>query len=117
MDVIRILLNIVWLIFGGLILAIGYALAGLVACVLIITIPFGLAAFRMANYALWPFGRSVERKESAHCGARNAWRASGSIASITASPMCLEVPLSTPDRIPFIKLTRRRFPAGPKWPI
>src|SRR6476646_11795220 len=62
-------------------------------------------------------GRSVERKESAHCGARNAWRASGSIASITASPMCLEVPLSTPDRIPFIKLTRRRFPAGPKWPI
>src|SRR6476646_4352666 len=62
-------------------------------------------------------GRSVECKESAHCGARNAWRASGSIASITASPMCLEVPLSTPDRIPFIKLTRRRFPAGPKWPI
>jgi uncharacterized membrane protein YccF (DUF307 family) len=68
MDVIRILLNIVWLIFGGLILAIGYALAGLVACVLIITIPFGLAAFRMANYALWPFGRSVERKESAGLG-------------------------------------------------
>lgn len=61
----RPLLNIIWLIFGGLLLAIGYALAGLIACVLIITIPFGLAAFRMANYALWPFGRRIERKPTA----------------------------------------------------
>src|SRR5215831_17687516 len=61
----RVLLNIFWLIFGGLFIAIGYALAGIVCCILIITIPFGLAAFRMANYALWPFGRTLRRKESA----------------------------------------------------
>jgi uncharacterized membrane protein YccF (DUF307 family) len=67
-SLLDLLLNIFWLIFGGLVLAIGYALAGVVACVLIITIPFGLAAFRMANYALWPFGRRIERKSSAGVG-------------------------------------------------
>ena len=61
----RILLNILWLIFGGLLLALGYAVAGVVCFILIITIPFGVASFRMANYALWPFGRTVVRKESA----------------------------------------------------
>jgi uncharacterized membrane protein YccF (DUF307 family) len=60
----RILLNLIWLVFGGLVLAIGYALAGVVCCILIITIPFGLASFRMANYCLWPFGRTVVRKPS-----------------------------------------------------
>jgi uncharacterized membrane protein YccF (DUF307 family) len=60
-----LLLNVFWLIFGGFFLALGYALAGLVMFVLIITIPFGVAAFRMANYALWPFGREIERKDSA----------------------------------------------------
>ena len=60
-----LILNIVWLIFGGIVLAIVYAIAGIIACILIITIPFGLAAFRMANYALWPFGRRIERKSGA----------------------------------------------------
>ncbi len=55
----RTLLNLIWLIFGGLWLAIGYVLAGIVACIFIVTIPFGIASFRMAGYALWPFGRTV----------------------------------------------------------
>ena len=64
----RVLLNILWLIFGGLLLALGYALAGVVCFILIITIPFGVAAFRMANYTLWPFGRTVVPKASAGVG-------------------------------------------------
>lgn len=55
----RTLLNIIWLIFGGLWLALGYILAGVLACIFIITIPIGVASFRMAGYALWPFGRAV----------------------------------------------------------
>ena len=55
----RTLLNIIWFVFGGLWLALGYALAGVVFCVLIITIPLGVASFRMARYALWPFGRAL----------------------------------------------------------
>jgi uncharacterized membrane protein YccF (DUF307 family) len=61
----RFLLNVLWLIFGGLLLAIGYALAGLICCVLIVTIPFGIASFRMANYALWPFGRELVKRPTA----------------------------------------------------
>ncbi|HEY1518454.1 MAG TPA: YccF domain-containing protein [Solirubrobacteraceae bacterium] len=61
----RLILNIIWLIFGGLWLAILYTLAALLAFVLIITIPFGFAALRMARFCLWPFGRTVIRKETA----------------------------------------------------
>ncbi|TCK27329.1 YccF domain-containing protein [Pseudonocardia endophytica] len=61
----RLLLNLIWLVFGGLWLALGYAFAGLVACLLIVTIPFGIAAFRMAAYALWPFGRDVVQRPTA----------------------------------------------------
>ena len=64
----RVLLNIIWFIFGGLWLAIGYVLAGIIACILIITIPFGIAAFRIALFALWPFGRTVVRRADAGVG-------------------------------------------------
>ncbi|HWC80796.1 MAG TPA: YccF domain-containing protein [Pseudonocardiaceae bacterium] len=55
----RTILNLLWLVLCGFWMAVGYAIAGLVCCILIVTIPFGIASFRMANYALWPFGRSV----------------------------------------------------------
>ncbi len=55
----RTLGNILWFLLAGLWLAIGYAVAGLVAFVLIITIPFGIASFRLAGYVIWPFGRTV----------------------------------------------------------
>ncbi|QCQ89888.1 YccF domain-containing protein [Rhodococcus sp. SGAir0479] len=61
----RILLNIIWLIFGGLWLALGYFVAGLVMCILVITIPFGIASFRIGLYALWPFGKTVVDKPTA----------------------------------------------------
>ncbi|MFI6454348.1 YccF domain-containing protein [Streptosporangium amethystogenes] len=61
----RTLLNVIWLVFAGIWLAIGYVLAGIVCCVLIITIPFGIASFRIAAYALWPFGRTVVRDPEA----------------------------------------------------
>lgn len=60
---IRLILNILWLIFGsGIVLALGYALAGIICFLLVITIPFGVAAFRLANYSLW---RSAVRSSSA----------------------------------------------------
>ena len=65
----RLILNVVWLLFGGLWLALGYLLAALVSFVLIITIPFGFAALRIANYALWPFGRTLVEKPGPRPGA------------------------------------------------
>ena len=64
----RLLLNIIWLVFAGFWLALGYAALGVIAFLLIITIPFGVASFRMANYALWPFGRTVVAKPGAGAG-------------------------------------------------
>jgi uncharacterized membrane protein YccF (DUF307 family) len=62
---VRTVLNIIWVVFAGFWLAVGYALAGVVCCVLIITIPFGVASFRIANYVLWPFGRTIVDKPGA----------------------------------------------------
>ena len=64
----RTVLNVIWLVFGGLWLALGYALAGVLLCLLVVTIPLGVAAFRMSRYALWPFGRAVVRQEEAGAG-------------------------------------------------
>lgn len=58
-KILSFILNVIWLIFGGLWLALGYFVAGIIMCVLIVTIPFGIASFRIAGYALWPFGRKV----------------------------------------------------------
>ncbi|MCT1414366.1 YccF domain-containing protein [Corynebacterium sanguinis] len=59
MGLIRLILNIIWLITAGIWLFIAYIFAGVIACIFIITIPFGVASFRIANYVLWPFGREV----------------------------------------------------------
>jgi uncharacterized membrane protein YccF (DUF307 family) len=64
-DGFRTLLNLVWLVLHGWVLALAYALAGLVACLLIVTIPFGIAAFRLAGFVVWPFGRTTVRAPDA----------------------------------------------------
>ena len=51
--------NVIWLVLAGFWLAIGYVVAGVLACILIVTIPFGIASFRIAGFVLWPFGRTV----------------------------------------------------------
>ncbi|MEO6859367.1 MAG: YccF domain-containing protein [Solirubrobacteraceae bacterium] len=61
----RFLLNIIWLILCGFWMAVLYVIAGVVMCVLIITIPFGLQAFKLAGFMLWPFGRTVVRRDDA----------------------------------------------------
>ncbi|GAA3758440.1 uncharacterized membrane protein YccF (DUF307 family) [Spinactinospora alkalitolerans] len=68
MALLRLILNIVWLIVAGFWLAVGYAVAGVICFILIVTIPFGVASFRMANYALWPFGRELVRRSGAGAG-------------------------------------------------
>ncbi len=65
MNGMNAILNVIWLVLCGIWMAIGYLLAGIVCCILIITIPFGLASFRIANYALWPFGRTLIARRDA----------------------------------------------------
>jgi uncharacterized membrane protein YccF (DUF307 family) len=65
---VRVVLNIIWFVFAGLWIAIGYAIAALVMFILIVTIPFGIAALRIGIFALWPFGKTVIRRADAGAG-------------------------------------------------
>ncbi|MEA2231631.1 MAG: hypothetical protein QOD83_1447 [Solirubrobacteraceae bacterium] len=64
----RLILNIIWFVFAGLWLAIGYCFAALICFIFIITIPFGIAALRIAAFALWPFGSTVVKRDDAGIG-------------------------------------------------
>ncbi len=64
----KTLLNIIWLIFAGVWLGPLYALAGVIMCITIIGIPFGVAAFRMTSMVVWPFGRQAVKRADAGGG-------------------------------------------------
>jgi uncharacterized membrane protein YccF (DUF307 family) len=55
----NLLLNLIWLIFGGLAAALGYVLGGIALCITIVGIPWGLQCFKLAGLVLWPFGKEV----------------------------------------------------------
>ena len=58
---LRAIGNVLWFLLAGLWLALGYALAGIVLCITIIGIPFGIQAFKLAGFTVWPFGKTVMR--------------------------------------------------------
>lgn len=64
----RLVLNIIWFLLAGIWMFLGYALAALICFILIITIPFGIAALRIGLFALWPFGRTVIKRSGAGVG-------------------------------------------------
>lgn len=70
----RTLGNLLWFLLAGWWLALGYLLAGLLAFLLIVTIPFGIASFRLAGYVVWPFGRTVVANPNA-----GAWSVVGNV--------------------------------------
>jgi uncharacterized membrane protein YccF (DUF307 family) len=96
---VNLLLNLIWLIFGGLLMALGYAIVALVMFILIITIPFGIASARIALFCLWPFGRTLIRRPDAGGGSligniiwfllAGWWLAIGHL--ITGVLMCLTI--------------------------
>jgi uncharacterized membrane protein YccF (DUF307 family) len=96
---VRLLLNLIWLIFGGLVMAFGYAVVALVMFILIVMIPFGIASARIALFCLWPFGRTLVKRPDAGAGSllgnviwfvlAGWWLALGHL--ITGVLMCLTI--------------------------
>jgi uncharacterized membrane protein YccF (DUF307 family) len=96
---VRLILNVIWLVLCGLWMALAYVLAGIVCCVLIITIPFGIACFRIAGYVLWPFGQQIAPRADAGAGAMIGnilwivlfgwWLAVGHL--VTGAMLCLTI--------------------------
>lgn len=58
--------NIIWLLFGGIFIALEYFISSLLMCITIIGIPFGIQTFKLGLLALWPFGKTVKESETAH---------------------------------------------------
>jgi uncharacterized membrane protein YccF (DUF307 family) len=57
--------NIIWLFLAGIWLFIAYVFAGILSCIFIITIPFGIQSFKLASFVIWPFGRTVADRPGA----------------------------------------------------
>ena len=95
----RTLLNVIWLVLSGFWMFLGYLAAGILLCVLILTIPWGIASFRIRLFALWPFGRTIVSKPRAGLGSflgnviwvifAGWWLALGNI--LTGIAMCLTI--------------------------
>lgn len=95
----RLVLNILWLVLSGFWMFLGYLLVGLLWCITIIGIPFGIASFRIGLFALWPFGRTVVKKPGAGVGSgignvlwlvlSGVWLAIGH--AITGAILCITV--------------------------
>jgi len=83
---VNTLLNLIWFVFAGFWLAVGYVLAGIVCMILIVTIPFGIASFRIAGYVLWPFGRTVVDKPTA-----GAWSTVGNVIWVVVAGIWLAI--------------------------
>ena len=67
MGVLRAIGNVLWFVLAGIWLAVAYVAAGLLLCITIIGIPFGLQAFKLAAFTLWPFGKTVVRSAEGGC--------------------------------------------------
>src|SRR5580693_5682518 len=124
----RLILNIIWLLFGGLWMAIGYLAAALISFLLIITIPFGFASLRIASYALWPFGRTIVDKPTAGTGALignviwillfGIWLAIGHLVSAAAMAVTIVgIPLALANLklipVSLMPLGKEIVPVGP----
>ena len=59
----KLLGNIIWLVFGGIELALGYIFSGALLCLTVVGIPFGWQLFKLSALALWPFGKEVRQKD------------------------------------------------------
>ena len=60
--------NVIWVVLGGLILCLAYYLLGVIYCITIIGIPFGIQIFKLGTFCLWPFGKeSVEKEKGSGC--------------------------------------------------
>jgi uncharacterized membrane protein YccF (DUF307 family) len=96
---VRFVLNLIWLVFGGVWLALGYAVVAVIMCLLIVTIPFGVAAGRMARFCVWPFGTTLVKRPGAGAGSlignviwfalAGWWLAVGHV--VTGVLMCLTI--------------------------
>ena len=68
MSPVSLLLNLLWIVFGGLEMAVGWLMAAVIMAITIIGLPFAWAHLKLAGLALWPIGKMIVPTEEARCG-------------------------------------------------
>ena len=63
-EILKLIGNLFWIVLGGFWTTLEWIFAGLIFCITIIGIPFGIQAFKMASFVIWPFGRKVVREST-----------------------------------------------------
>lgn len=69
----KLIANIIWMIFGGLISALAWLLLGILLCITVIGIPFGIQCFKLARLSLAPFGKNIDLDPGKHVIANIVW--------------------------------------------
>lgn len=111
--------NIIWFVFGGFVMGLGWWLAALLAAITIIGIPWAIAAFRIGTFSFWPFGRQIVDRPSGSVGAAGAaignlvwallagwWLALG---HLIAAAMCAVTIIGIPFAFQHLKLAVLSF--------
>ncbi len=102
--------NIIWFLLFGLILGLTYFLVGIVCCLTIVLIPFGVACFRLAKLAFFPFGKTVETNYESHPAGNVIWLAFGGAGeavsyAVVGAILCVTI-IGIPFGKQFFKLMR-----------
>ena len=108
----RIIGNIIWLVVFGLTLAVSLLISGVLMCITIIGIPFGIQAFKLALYVLWPFGSEVVQTSATApgCIGNVIWLVLGGLVSALMALMLGIVACITIIGIPFGLILFRMVP-------
>ena len=118
MSILRIIGNIIWLIVVGLTLGLSLLVSGLLMCLTIIGIPFGIQAFKLALYVLWPFGSEVVQTSATApgCVGNVIWLVLGGLVSALVALLLGVVACITIIGIPFGIILFRMVPLI-AWPF
>ena len=111
--------NIIWLVFGGLIAALGWFLVGLLLCVTVVGIPFGIQFFKLSKLVLWPFGKDVQSDFGDHPIMNIIWIIIGGwetfVAYVTIGALYCITIIGIPFGMQWFKLAQLAlFPFGAK---
>ena len=124
--VLRTIANILWVVFGGLFLALEYWLGGLLLCLTVVGIPFGLQAIKLGSFAIWPFGKRLVEIPAEGAGGclqvvlNIVWALTFGIAialtHITAAAACAVTIIGIPFALQHLKMVPLALlPFGQTW--
>ncbi len=106
----RLIGNILWFIFGGFFLGLAWAILGVLLCITVIGIPFGLQCFKFAKLSFFPYGKKIDTHPEKHPIANIVWAVffgwEMAIAYLICGVICCITVIGIPNGIVAFKMTK-----------